>query len=269
MKNYFRENRRIFIISLAVIILLVFLHSLKITAPLENGLFYLLKPVQSGLVSFSHSFSRFFGRFAEINDLLLENSRLKLQINELTIENNILKTTLKENEIITPQVKFLQEKNYDFVMARVISRSVDPTFKTLMINRGKKDGLNKGMPVVVDQGFLVGKISQIESNRAEVILLNDARSTTFAQVQNDEASPGMVTGEFGLSLKMDFIPKEDKIEEGQFVITNGLENFIPKGLVIGQIENIKIKTGDFFQTATLTPANSYDLLEVISVIIHF
>lgn len=269
MKNYFQENRRIFSISLAVIVLLVFLHSLKITAPVENGLFSLLKPVQTGLVSFTHSFNRFFDRFSRISDLLQENSRLKTQIDDLTLEKNLLQTTLKENEIIAPQVKFLQEKNYDFVMARVVSRSVDPTFKTLMINRGEKDGLKKGMPVVVDNGFLAGKISQVESNRSEVILLNDARSTTLAQIQNDQASPGIVTGEFGLSLQMDFIPKEDKIENGQFIITNGLENYIPKGLVIGHIENIKIKTGDFFQTATLVASNSYDLLEVVSVIIHF
>lgn len=269
MRNFFRENKKLFIISLAVLFLLIFLHSLKILSPLENGLVSLVKPVQSGSLRFSRSVSNFFSRYSDNSDLFQENISLNKKNNELMLENSLLKTNLKENELIAPQVKFLQEKNYDFVMARVISRSVDPTFKALTINKGEREGVAVGMPVVADQGFLVGKIIRVESNRAEVILLNDARNTTSAQIQNESASSGIVAGEFGLTLKMDFIPKDDKIEIKQPVISSGLENFIPKGLMIGKIENIKTKSGDFFQTVYLTPFISYEQLEVVSIITHY
>ncbi|MFH1366611.1 MAG: rod shape-determining protein MreC [Patescibacteria group bacterium] len=254
---------------MAVVFLLIFLHSLNILSPLEKGLSSFMKPVQWVLIGASRSVSSFFERITNNNDLFQENIRLNEKISELTRENSLLKTTLKENEIIAPQVKFLQEKNYNYVMARVISRSVDPTFKAMTINQGKQEGVEVGMPVVANQGYLVGKIIRTESNRAEVLLLNDARSNTSAQIQNESASPGIVAGEFGLTLKMDFIPKDDAIENSQSVISSGLENYIPKGLLLGKIESIKTKAGDFFQTAYLTPFLSYDQLEVVSIITHY
>ncbi len=269
MPNIFRENKHIFIVVAAVLILLIFLHSFKILSPIEKVITGALKPIQTTLSSGSNTFKNFFGKFSDFNNLSDENEELKKQIQQLTIENSATKTLIEENKIIDPQIKKLQEKNYNYILSRVISKGVDPTFKTMMINQGSDQGISVGMPVVADEMILIGKIIEVESNRSQVMLLNDTRSSTASQIQNEDVTMGLISGEFGLSLKMELILKEDKFDIDQTVITSGLENTIPKGLLIGRIESIKVQPGEFFQTAYIYPLSDYEKIQIVSVITSF
>ncbi|MDZ7798383.1 MAG: rod shape-determining protein MreC [Patescibacteria group bacterium] len=263
------KYKNIFFIIGVVVILLVLLHGVGVLKPVENATIWLLNPVQKAGISFTTSIKNFFNNFVSIEKLQKENKDLKKEINKLTIENNYLKTLFEENKIISSQVEELQKKNYSYVFSRVISRGVDPTFKTMVINRGTNSGIKKNMPVVTEKAILIGKIAQVEKNSAQVMLLNDVRSKTAAQIQNEELSEGLITGEFGLTLKMDLIPKQDQINVGQSVVTSGLENSIPKGLLIGEIKSIKKQSGDFFQLAFIESPINYDHVQIVSVLTKY
>ena len=269
MKFYLQENKKIFIVSFCLVMVIMIFHLAHILSPLERGLVLGLKPVQTFTAGVTHSVAHFFGSFSEISQKEKENQALLDQLHALMIENSLIKTNLEENKILNPQIKYLQEKDYQYILARVISRGVDPTFKTMVINRGLKDGFKVGLPVMAEKGFLVGKIVEVNSGISQVMLLNDTRSLTSGQIQNESHSQGLIAGEFGLNLKMDFIPQKDLVEEKELVITSGLENSIPKGLIIGQIDQVKNKTGEFFQTAIITPSLIYDQLQLVSVITSF
>jgi len=263
------KKKNIFFIIGVIIILLIFLHGFGLIKPIENGIIKIFMPLQRVFISFSSSTKNFFSNFASLEDLQRENQELKDEINKLTVENNYVKTLLEENKIIDPQVTALQERNYSYVLSRVISRGVDPTFKTMVINRGLEDGIQENMPVITDQAVIIGKIAEVENSLSHVMLLNDVRSKTASQIQNESSSQGIITGEFGLNLKMELIPKEDQINNGQTVITSGLENSVPKGLVVGEIKSVKKQSGDFFQTAYVKPLIDYDQTQIVSVITHF
>ncbi|MFA5070146.1 MAG: rod shape-determining protein MreC [Patescibacteria group bacterium] len=269
MKFYFQENKKIFIVSICLIIILIVFHFTRILSPVERGVVIVLRPVQSFASGLTHSVTHFFGSISEISQKEKENEDLKDQLRSIMVENSLIKTNLEENKILNPQIDYLQEKNYQYVLARVISRGVDPTFKTMVINRGTRNGLKVGLPVIAENGFLVGKIVEAGDGISQVMLLNDTRSLTSGQIQNESNSQGLIAGEFGLNLKMDFIPQNDPVKADELVITSGLENSIPKGLIIGQIDQIQNTTGEFFQKAIIVPSLIYDQLQLISVITSF
>ena len=269
MLNIFRENKNIFFLTTIIIILIIVLHYFRILAPAEKAIIAVLKPVQTSLIGASEGTRNFFGQISRLNQLTQENEELKAEVERLTVENSHRQTLIEESGIVEPQIKKLQEKNYQYVLARVISKGVDPTFKTMVINQGLDRGIKPGMPVMAEEMVIIGKIIEAKANRAQVMLLNDARSSTAGQVQNEDSTLGLITGEFGLALKMEMLPKEEALEIGQTVITSGLENAIPKGLIIGRIESVKIQAGEFFQTAYLIPLSEYEKIQIVSVITGF
>ena len=67
-------------------------------------------------------------------------------------------------------------------------------------------------------------------------------------------------------MEIDLIPIDKQIKSGDIVVTSGLENYIPRGLIIGEIENVETKPSDLFQKAIikiLTPFNNLRILTIL------
>ena len=114
--------------------------------------------------------------------------------------------------------------------------------------------------------IIIGKIIETKKNISKILLLTDSRTRLLAMVQNETNSQGVLRGTYGLTLKMEWIPKNDVVIQGQYVITSGLEEKIPKGLIVGQIETVSLKTGALFQEASIRPLVSYNQLQIVAII---
>lgn len=173
-----------------------------------------------------------------------------------------------ENAELRAQLRFLSQTSYTSVGAEVIGRNIDPIGTTLIINRGMKAGISKNNPVIVGDGHLIGKIARADEDTSIVRLLNDNASRVAATMQNRDKSIGLVEGGYGLSIRMNFIPQNEVVNQGDAVITSGLEEGIPRGLVIGTVEVVEKTPQGPFQEAILTPAIDFDNLALVSVITH-
>jgi len=60
---------------------------------------------------------------------------------------------------------------------------------------------------------------------------------------------------------IDFIPRSDPVNEGDLVITSGLGETYPEGLVVGKVSRVQRKDADPFQTAAVEPAVDMNKLE--------
>ena len=149
-------------------------------------------------------------------------------------------------------------------MGSVIEKAIKYNAKTIAKRKGASDkeaddiakkavssclGINENYP---EKGFL---------------LIYDSYSRMAALIQNESQSKGIVMGEHGLSLKMELIPKNELIKENDIVVTSGLEQNIPQGLVIGKISRFLNEPNDFFQTAWLQSPIKVDNLIFVSVLI--
>jgi rod shape-determining protein MreC len=85
-------------------------------------------------------------------------------------------------------------------------------------------------------------------------------------VLNDDSSPGVVDGGYGISLRMQFIPRNENVHIGDQIVTSGLEDKIPKGLLLGTVAVVENEAYQPFQEAVLTPAVNLSKLTFVTVI---
>ncbi len=178
-------------------------------------------------------------------------------------ENILLKD---ENYELRNQLNFFIQNKLRHIGADVIGKNIEPLTNTILINRGFEHGVRVGDPVVVGVGALIGRVTRIEQKSSVVRLLKDQRSGVAGTVLNKDRSIGIIEGGYGLSVRMNFIPQNEEIKNGDIIITSGLEDQVPRGLLIGNISAIEKELYQPFQKAVINPAVDLDRITVVSVI---
>ncbi len=252
---------------IAVALLLIFLHYLGVLRPVENLAMRWIEPAEALTNDLANKINNYFKFKAEQKNVFSENQELRDRVAKLTSDNIKLQILEKENETLKEELNFLEEKKSKFLIARIIGKSPDNQ-AVVILNRGRADGLETGLPVVTDNGIMVAKIIKVTENSSLASLLVDNQSKVAASILGqNQITSGVVEGEYGLSLKMDLIPKNQIIKVGDLIITSGLETSIPQGLIIGQVDHLSTEPNDIFQSATVTPYLSYDNLNIVAVLL--
>ncbi len=161
-----------------------------------------------------------------------------------------------------------QTQNEEFLAADVISNAdANAPLQTISINKGTRDGIAVGMPVVTQLG-LVGRVSDVTANASRVLLITDVSSAISARLQTTR-DEGSIVGQASNDLRMEFIPLNAKVQEGDIVITSGLGGNLPAGIVIGQVTNVQQREFELFQNAVIRSLNNFATLETVLVITNF
>jgi len=257
-----------FLIILIVIGLVISLHYIGWIKPAENFFVRILSPIEGGLRSGSLSIKGFYDNWIIKRDLLAENAKLKEQLKNYQMDLSRANSLEEENELLKEELNFAKESGHAYVSAKIITGVSDRVSQSVVINRGKSDGITKGLAVIGGNGIMVGKISEVQDNFSKVLLLTDINSKIAATVQNTDRTSGLVEGQFGLSFKMTNIAQDQEIKEGDLIVTSGLEGQIPKNILIAKVERVDKVESEIFKTAMLSPlisfANLSDLLVIIT-----
>ncbi|EMT46336.1 rod shape-determining protein MreC [Anoxybacillus flavithermus] len=213
------------------------------------------------------------GFFENVNDLrhtYEENKRLKAHLEQYVLLQSEVESLKKENERLR-ELLDKKESLRDFVaiQATVVGRNPDRWEETLIVNKGSQHGVEKNMAVITPQG-LIGKVRSVSPFSATVQLLSakDRQNRISAFIQGDENVFGLIEGydEEREALLLKRIPYDAKIKKGQRVFTSGLGGIFPKGLFIGEVEEVVADEYGLTQIAYIKPAaNFYDIDDVIIV----
>jgi len=161
-----------------------------------------------------------------------------------------------------------QTQNQEFIAADVISNAdANAPLQTISINKGTRDGITVGMPVVSQLG-LVGRVSDVTANASRVLLITDISSAISGRLQTTR-DEGSIVGQASNDLRMEFIPLNAKVQEGDIVITSGLGGNLPAGIVIGQVTSVQQREFELFQNAVVRSLNNFATLETVLVITNF
>lgn len=163
---------------------------------------------------------------------LLRKEHAKIQahlanLNELRIENNRLKSLLG----------FQQRVPMKLLAARVIGKDLIAGRKTLLINRGLVDGVEKLM-AAISIGGVVGFVRQVNHNTSQILLITDTEFVADSIVQRSRVR-GLVEGLGRNTCRLYYLQREDDVSIGDLVVTSGLNNIFPKGLPIGKVVSIE------------------------------
>lgn len=261
-----------------VIMLLLILHYTKLLNPVELFLTTGLKPVAKFFYSLSFGISQTYLEQTAKVDLAAELRASRETINRLTAENVELKFLKEENSTLRKQLNFLAKSGKRYLVANIISRGElegdVANSQSVLIDKGLRDGLFAGLAVVSfigpgdsSQGVIIGKIVKVKDNLAEIYLVTNKNCKLAAAIFGQGKTSGIATGELGLTIKMNFIPQTENIKLGDLVATSGLEQNIPRGLVIGRVTKVVKENNEVWQSATIEPQINLDSLSVISVLL--
>lgn len=205
-----------------------------------------------------------------------ENQQLKKKINQYTSleaqneaykeENNSLKEQLKMNQTLT---------NYEIITSSVINRTPNNWDDLLIIDSGKNQGVEKGMPVMGDKG-LIGRIIQANDNTSKVQLLTSTtkeKSQFPVMIQNGKKSiNGLITGyskeedAYIMTISNTNNLKNDDIKKDSKVITSGLGGNSPKGLYVGSVMEVKNGESGLDKKVYIKSANNLYDINVVTVV---
>jgi rod shape-determining protein MreC len=220
----------------------------------------------------------FFRDLGRLSDVYKENEVLRrtvakytqdqIRFNSLDSEN----TRLKEALDFTERQK--QLNNYRYMIAQVVGTTSNPYEKTIKINLGSRDGIKPQMAVTTVDG-LVGVVSRVSTFTSTVTLITSMDPNSSKGMPVSATVQGRETESFGIieydeetrSLQMTKIDENDPMQENDTVITSGLGNVFPKGIVIGTVKSKQVGDFGLTHTATITAAAKFDHLREVFVVV--
>jgi rod shape-determining protein MreC len=186
-----------------------------------------------------------------------ENDALKLQITQL-------QSKAAEADRLAGLLNFRKlHMEVPMVGARVIGASAGTASQTIDIDRGERDGIKRNMGVITPDG-VVGKVIESYANSAQVLLLTDKDSGVGALLTESRIqSPVGGTGEPLLSMK--YVPNDDTVNNGEHVVTSGMDRIFPRDLPVGTI--VEVKPANPFKQIRVRPAANLERLEEVIVLL--
>jgi rod shape-determining protein MreC len=268
MISFVRRNQVLLSAFLSVLL------SLYIIAPAAKGhlradpigplLIAVMRPFQSGIQMTISGIRQVFLNYAALRGLTAENTKLKARIQELEAERNRHLEDASINRRLRELMDFRLELPSGAVTASVISNSASTWFNSLILDKGKKDGVEPGMGAVSPLG-VVGQVVSVTSRSAKVLLITDSHSGVDAVVQRSRAR-GIVAGSLESGPIMKYVKRSDDLKEGDRLVTSGLDGVFPKGLLVGAVSKVNKKSFGLFQYVEVTLAVDPARIEEVLVV---
>lgn len=221
-------------------------------------------PVQKVLAAPAELARSLWSRYVSLLAVRGNNERLGEELARLAEEN----LQLREALVASGHLQRIAEMRSDFetpmLPAEVVGQDASAWFRSVLLDRGRSQGVRSGMPVVTDQG-VAGLVTATSQRACRAMLLVDRQSSADGIVQRSRAQ-GIVRGRRGGRLEFEFVVRGSDVRAGDVVITSGLGGVYPKGLRIGEVVEVG-EPGDLLQTALLRPAVDFGRLEGVFVML--
>lgn len=254
--------------SVFACITLIIVSSIGIIAPAESAVAAPVRWVSGTFNDMTLSFSNAASEIAQIRNLRARNALLEETLAQFQSELVELREIESDYQRLTDLLEYTNDReDQDFLLADVIDIDQSRQLRTITINKGTRDGVSVGMPVVTENG-LVGRILRVSANAARVLLITDPTSAVSVRLQSNRVE-GTVIGQLSGNLRLTFVPLDEEIPEGDLVITSGLGGTFPPDIVVGQVTSIRQFEFELSQEAQVRSLNTIDTLEFVLVITSF
>ncbi|MEA3273071.1 MAG: rod shape-determining protein MreC [Patescibacteria group bacterium] len=207
----------------------------------------------------------FLGAIFSIGKIKKENERLKELELELSIATQEKKELEEENIELREQFKLLPKDKYKLMGATVVAQDPDSPQEFIRINKGEKDGVKRGMPVIIYDKILVGEVYEAQPHRSK-ILLSVSSLNTYGVAPATAKIVGVAKGQYNLEILFDFIPHQTELNLDELVITAGKNQKYPEGLLVGKIIEIGQSADGLFKQAVVKPFYSANDLKFVFLI---
>lgn len=189
-----------------------------------------------------------------INQLENENVRLKL-------ENERLRNADAEATRLRKSLNFAEKSPTPLLSAEISALLPSANAETIQVSRGTGDGVKVGSVARTADGLL-GQVTEVGSNTAQVLLLSDTSSGVGILVQRRDPKTGITKDKAvavvrgkgrGEQLVVKYLRREDDVRVGDTVISSGFGGTFPAGIPVGTITEIVTEKTGFVKSARVEP----------------
>jgi rod shape-determining protein MreC len=268
MSPFLKDNRKILIVAG---LLVAQLTVVSLQVPLgdqpsffERGVFFLFAPLERVVHGLFDAAGRVWSRYIYLRNVETQNQDMRDELFHLRQDNVLLRNDLARFKDIRDIESSLGGKNGPFLVASVIGLDVANAFKSLVIDKGSRDGLRANMAVIDRNGNLVGRVVNPVSLRESMVqLVTDDNSAV--NVRSAESGVlGQLAGNAknGTCLLKYVLASDAGLTEGEDLITTGFDKVFPPGLRAGRVVSIVVDSSLFRKIEVRPYLNFRDLSRV-------
>ena len=192
-----------------------------------------------------------------------ENVELRRKVASLTTENLKLRQSGSDMRRLRSLLAYAEQFDYETSMAQTIMLDTAGRFKSIIIDRGSKDGIEVN-DVIANANGLVGRVVLTTKDLAKVQLVTDNNCSVGSLVERTRRQ-GVVRGNGGTIVEMFDIPSLSDVQPGDRILTAGIDGIYPKGIPIGSV--VRAEPGQsLFKRVTVRPAVDFGTIEEVIVI---
>ena len=168
--------------------------------------------------------------------IINKNKILKDEIEALKsdrYDSLFLKT---ENESLKEALKLGSLRNKDdnpSIKARVLLDQGSPYLKSILINKGSKNNIIKGM-TVFSRSYLIGTVIEVNYLSSRVLLITDLNSKIPVVIQDTSVNAILVGMGKKTELRLEYLPDEFSLEPNKIIYTSGKDGFLSAGLPVAE-----------------------------------
>lgn len=194
----------------------------------------------------------------DFRDVYARNHLLRQEIQQLRIWQEAAQQLEQENARLRALNNVKIAPALGYVTADVLADSASPFSETILVNVGRKDGIQEGA-AVVDGAGLVGRVISLGESSARILLLTDLSSRISVAVK-PSGQRGILAGNVSTTPLLDFLVSTENVSIGDRVVTTGDGRVLPPDLTVG-----RVKTVDE-HSAKVVLASQYATLDFVRII---
>lgn len=185
--------------------------------------------------------------------LIEENQRMREQ--QLMLESRLQRFAVLEaenrrlRELLESSLKLEQK----VLVAGLLAVELQPFRRQIVIDKGRRQGAYSGQPIADARGIM-GQITHVGQFSSTVLLITDPSHALPVEVnRNGVRAIAIGTGESNM-LRLEHVPTNADIEEGDLLVSSGLDGRFPRGYPVGQVSRIKLEAGESFAQISVIPS---------------
>lgn len=256
----------ILIFLLALSLISANLHSRENMSFFESLVVGVTSPVQKAVWGVIGGIGSIWRGYFYLVGLEKENQALKRELQELKLQVNRYREADLANQRLRALLNFKKSIATPLLPAQLVAFDPSGWFQTILIDKGRNDGVVRDMAVVSAEG-LVGRVIGVSNHHAKVLLILDGNSAVDAYIQRSRAR-GVLVG-LGLELcLLKYVQRNEDVQVGDKVISSGMGGVFPKGLLVGTVQEVVRGSSGLFQRVEVEPAVNFGRLEEVLVVIQ-
>ena len=234
--------------------------------------FSIMSTMQKGVSFLSDGVSNAFTSIKDMTQMKKEYQALKERLKDYEYLQRSNTEIRRENDRLREQLDFSKDLSYKNIPAQIIGHDPDSLYSGITINKGARNGIKKGMPVIAIQNGnigVVGKIVTVGMGTSLIIPIYDSQFNISTRVQTSR-DLGITKGSgfSDLPLSMGYIRKSafSDLHEGDVVVTSGENGNYISNVPVGRISKIKVVDYDNSLDIELEPIVDFPRLENVLVV---